>query len=98
MAVTILVKGKAKRDLIREVAQAWIEKSPAMAREMADYLQEITHLERAKCEGRQTFVKVRVPQELFFTLRYFLPDFGDNDKDIEILAEEFPRLVHCRTK
>lgn len=96
MSFHIIMKGQAKRELIRSVAEAWIQKDPAGARQIAQFLQEITKqdLHKTGKTKRDTgYISMRVPRELWLTLRFFIPDFGDDQKDIDILSAEFPDLV-----
>lgn len=94
----IVMKNQAKKDLIRKVAEVWIRKDPAMAKEMATMLKETTAAEINKGWNRKKDVQVsvRVPQELYLVLKFFIKDFGEDPKDIKLLAEEFPDLVTCR--
>ncbi len=43
-------------------------------------------------EGDMGYISVRFPQDLFFTMRKFMPDFGDDDSDLRIAAEAFPDI------
>ena len=100
MAVTIIMKNQVKKDLIRKVAEVWIQKDPAMAYEMAKAVREFTKLDvnpkTGKTKGGEGYISVRIPSELWQVLRHFIPDFGDDDKDIKLLAAEFPDLILCR--
>jgi hypothetical protein len=99
MAVGIIMKGERERKLIRAVTLEWIKKDPAMAREMADAINEFTKADlhkSGKTRGDNGYISVRAPQELLLVLKHFLPGFGDKMEDMRLLAKEFPDLVLCR--
>lgn len=100
MPLTIISRNQAKRDLIREVALAWIQVDPAGAREAAEQLKELQRCQykrnggyRKGAKDQYGYVKYRIPQPLFILLRRFMPDFLNDDKDIRLLCQEFPDLI-----
>lgn len=104
---TILANGanvsrSQRRRVISDVVLAWYRVDPNYAKQMADFMRELCKVERADGEwrGKKGFTKLRLPSDLFHTLRAafnrFLPDeptFGATDDDITLLKEEFPALV-----
>jgi hypothetical protein len=99
MAVNIIMKNHAKRELIRKIALTWIKKDPAGAREAAEAVKEFTKLDlhkNGKTKQDTGYISVRMPSELWQILRHFIPSFGDDDRDIKLLSAEFPDLILCR--
>lgn len=95
----ILMRGQAKKELIRRIALEWIRKDPAGAREAAEAVRDFTKADLHKSgKTRQDsgYISVRMPSELWQVLRTFMPNFGDDDKDLKLLAQEFPDLILCR--
>lgn len=106
MHVHLSAKDKKKR-LIKAVVEAFELKYPLLLDEMAKAIEDMAKHEfdpktgklRAEVgkKGKDLgYISVRVPQELFFTIRRFWPDFGDDSADLRLVAEEFPRLCHHR--
>lgn len=96
-----------KRLLIQTVVKAMRAAAPWLLKECADAIKEMYDNEfdqktgklRAEALGRVKdtgYIKIRVPQHLFFALRKFWPDFGDDSDDLRLLAEEFPQLCFDR--
>lgn len=93
---------KRRRELIRKTVMAWYSISPRHAKAMANYLREVTKVEHSGGAWRsgKGYVSLRLPRELYLSLRKVFsvhaPDmepFATDDSDIQILYEEFPRLM-----
>lgn len=102
MSFQVLVKNRAKRELIREIAAAWIAVSPVEAKEAAQQLKKLYASQYRKNGGYRKgvrdqygYVKVRIPSTLFHLLRKFIPGFLDDDADLRMLCREFPDLIPC---
>lgn len=101
-----------KRELVRRYVTELKRRSPAMLAEMARAIEDMSKHEFHPSSGRlrgekdHGYVKVRVPRELFLGLRilwrranpYPAPQFGDDEQDLQIIAEEFPKLCSHRAK
>lgn len=95
----IIMKNQAKKELIRRIALEWISKDPAGAREAALAVRDFTKADlhkSGKTKQDTGYISVRMPSELWQILRHFIPNFGDDDKDLRLLSQEFPDLVLCR--
>jgi hypothetical protein len=92
----VLIKGKARKDLIDEIIQEWHDASPETAKEIAHNLTELMKVQsnpHGTWKGHEAGrVKIRFPQSLWRVFRRIIPDFGDDDSDLFYLADNFPRL------
>jgi hypothetical protein len=88
-----------KRRLMQTIVQTMKAKAPALLEEWVQLLREVTknQIDKSEVDG-YGHMRIGVPNELFFVMRNFIPDFGDDDKDIKLLAKEFPDLVYLRDK
>lgn len=91
-----------KRLLIQAVVEATRARSPGLLKEWVDFCREITSAQMKKPESKRVdgygYLRVSVPRELFFTLRRFIKNFGDDDADIKLLAKELPDMVYHKDK
>ena len=87
--------------LMKAVLDATMVRSPQMVLEWQGAIKESYEAQwhpsgklRAEVngEGDMGYISVRFPQELFFMMRKFMPTFGDDDRDLRIIAEEFPGI------
>jgi hypothetical protein len=87
-------KDRARNDLIKEVVMAWYQVDPGQAHMFAKYLKEITKAELNKgwWKSKNGYVAYRMPGDLFHSLRAVIPNWGDDDKDLQYLCEEYPDL------
>lgn len=89
-----------RRELIKKTVQAWYNKDPKHAKNMASFLAEYNKVDvGVRKEHANAYTQIRLPSDLFYTLRHvfnvFAPDqetFGTFDDDIRMLMEEFPGL------
>jgi hypothetical protein len=96
----IFEPGRARKDLIKEVALAWFEIQPREARAAAEQLRELHKHQYNKRTGgwRNTdeygFTKIRLPATLMQLLRRIVdPKWGDDDKDLIELCRMFPDMI-----
>jgi hypothetical protein len=86
-----------KRRLMQAIVETMKVKAPALLQEWVQLLREVTanQIDKSPVDG-YGHMRIAVPNELFFIMRKFIPTFGDDDKDIKLLAKEFPGLVYLR--
>lgn len=98
--VVFFEPGRARKDLIRDVALEWFRIQPREARAAAKQLNELYKAQYNKRTGgwRNTdaggYTKIRMPTTLFQLMRRIVdPKWGDDDKDLIELAREFPDMI-----
>jgi len=98
--ITIFEPGRARKDKIRAVAEAWFEVQPAEARAAAKQLNGLYKQQYNNRTGgwRNTdvhgFTKIRMPTTLMFLLRNLVDKhWGEDDKDMIELSREFPDMI-----
>lgn len=99
MPLTIINRNAAKTRLIHRIAIEWMARDPAGAREAALAVKEFTKADihkNGKCKGGSGYISVRMPSELWQMLRIAMPGFGNDDRDLRLLSQEFPDLILCR--
>jgi hypothetical protein len=70
-------KDRARNDLIKEVVMAWYQVDP---------------VNKGWWKSKNGYVAYRMPGDLFHSLRAVIPNWGDDDKDLQYLCEEYPDL------
>lgn len=93
---------RRRTELIRATVMAWYNLNPRYARWMGNFLREITKVEHSggKWRNGKGHCSLRLPRELMISLRKVFqvhaPDmepFATDDLDIQILCQEFPKLM-----
>lgn len=84
---------------IHEVAKAFRSMYPAKYRYITAGIKRLNQVVSDSSTGRRgkerhLFFQIRVPTELMLFIQRWLPDFGRDHKDIELLQRCWPDLAH----
>lgn len=101
MSTQILMRGAARRNIIRDVLQQWYRMDPKEAKAAIKMIKEQTAADvhssgkyrdrdGDKVEGQ---CKYRFPATLFWALRRIWPEWGDDEQDVKDLIRDFPDLM-----
>lgn len=87
-----------KEAFLNEVARAWEVLYPNKAdwlKRNLRRLREVTTNDGSykNAGGGDYYVSLRIPTELWFYLRRWIPNFGDDSEDVELLKKVFCDLV-----
>lgn len=87
-----------REKFLNEVARCYETMFPARAdffkRAMKDWRDvTVEGAEYKDQKNREYMVKIRVPTELWLFIKRWIPDFGDDDKDIQLLRRVWCDLV-----
>jgi len=103
----VMVNGKnadrsVRKQLIENTIQAYFNVAPQMAMEAMQFVKDITQAEHkdGHWNSGEGYVKIRLPQDLFFSLRHVFeahipddPSFGDDDDDLHLLFQVCPNFT-----
>jgi hypothetical protein len=88
-----------REQFLNEVASAYEGMYPARAdffRRSLRNLREVTTDGYSMGRAGDAYCKIRVPTELWLFIKRWVPDFGDDSKDIELLTKVWGDLVTPR--